>query len=226
MFQLPQDSLQRLGIDPAQVKDVIITHLHWDHAGNLDLFPCAQVHLQEDELSFCTGAKMTHHAIRKTYEADDVMTAVKNLFDGRMRLYRGNAEIVPGVTAHQVGGHTPGSQVVRVPTKRGWVVLASDSAHLWANIALRSPFPIMDDLAQTLEAFDTIAALADSPDHIIPGHDPQVSERFPHWQGEAHIICLHEAPLLPEPDWQAVVDGAASVTSSPGVLGAAIAASC
>jgi len=194
MFRLPESALRALGIDPVQVRDVIITHLHWDHAGNLGLFPNAFVHLQEDELRFCTGPNMSHHAIRKTYEAEDVMSAVKNLFEGRLRLYRGVAEIVPGVTVHPVGGHTPGSQVVRIPTQRGWVVLASDSAHLWANIRLRSPFPILDDLAQTLEAFDTIDALADGDDHVIPGHDPQISQRFPHWNDDPHIVCLHEPP--------------------------------
>jgi glyoxylase-like metal-dependent hydrolase (beta-lactamase superfamily II) len=110
MFRLPQESLQLLGIDPAQVQDVIITHLHWDHAGNLGLFPRARVHLQEDELRFCTGPKMSHHAIRKTYEVDDVMSAIRHLFEGRLRLYKGVAEIIPGVTVHPVGGHTPGSQ--------------------------------------------------------------------------------------------------------------------
>ena len=194
MFRLPQESLQLLGIDPAQVPDVIITHLHWDHAGNLGLFPRARVHLQEEELRFCTGPKMSHHAIRKTYEAEDVMSAIKNLFEGRLRLYKGVAEIVPGVTVHPVGGHTPGSQVVRVPTQRGWVVLASDSAHLWANIRLRSPFPILDDLAQTLEAFETIEALADGDDHVILGHDPLVGQRFPRWNDDPHIVCLHESP--------------------------------
>lgn len=194
MFRLPEESLQLLDIEPTKVQDVIITHLHWDHAGNLDLFPRARVHLQEDELRFCTGPKMSYHAIRKTYEAEDVMSAIKHLFDGRLRLHKGVAEIIPGVTTHPVGGHTPGSQVVRVPTKRGWVVLASDSAHLWANIRMRSPFPILDDLAQTLDAFETIEALADSDDHIIPGHDPLVMQRFPRWNGDPHIVCLHEEP--------------------------------
>ncbi|WP_416771891.1 N-acyl homoserine lactonase family protein [Pseudomonas sp. RHF3.3-3] len=195
MYRLPQESLQRLGIDPAEVETLILTHLHWDHAGNLGLFPKATIHLQEEELRFCTGPKMSHRAISKTYEVDDVMSAIPPLFEGRLRLHHGTAEIVPGVTIHAVGGHTPGSQVVRVPTRRGWVVLASDSAHLWANIRLRSPFPILDDMAQTLEAFATIDSLVDGEDHVIPGHDPQVAQRFPRWQGDPHIICLHEHPL-------------------------------
>jgi glyoxylase-like metal-dependent hydrolase (beta-lactamase superfamily II) len=194
MFRQPADALAAIGVDPSYVTDVIITHLHWDHAGNLDLFPRARTHVQEEELRYCTGRSMSHREIRKTYEANDVMSAVKTLFDGRLVLHRSTAEIVPGVTIHPVGGHTPGSQVVRVPTKRGWIVLASDSAHLWANIRRRSPFPILDNLAQMLDAFKTIEDLAEGDDHIIPGHDPQVAQRFPRWAEDPHILCLHEAP--------------------------------
>ncbi len=83
MYRLPEESLQRLGIDPAEVETLILTHLHWDHAGNLGLFPKATIHLQEEELRFCTGPKMTHRAISKTYEVDDVMSAIPPLFEGR-----------------------------------------------------------------------------------------------------------------------------------------------
>jgi glyoxylase-like metal-dependent hydrolase (beta-lactamase superfamily II) len=195
MYRLPEESLHRLDVEPQQVQQLIISHLHWDHAGNLGLFPKAQVHLQEAELRFCTGPKMAHHAVNKTYEADDVMSAILPLFEGRLRLHNGVKDIMPGISLHPVGGHTPGSQVVRVHTQRGWIVLASDSAHLWANIRHRSPFPILDDLAQTLEAFVIIDHLADGPDHVIPGHDPLVARRFPAWNQDPHIFCLHEHPV-------------------------------
>jgi glyoxylase-like metal-dependent hydrolase (beta-lactamase superfamily II) len=194
MYRSPAEALALLDIDPATVRDVIITHLHWDHAGSTDLFPNARFYVQDEELRFCTGSSMRHHYVRKTYELDDVLSAVKLLYGERLVLHRGTAEIVPGVTVHQVGGHTPGSQVVRVPTRRGHVVLASDSAHLWANIRGRRPFPIVHDVAQMLDAFEAIETLADSDDHVIPGHDPLVARRFPSWQGDPHTFCLHELP--------------------------------
>jgi glyoxylase-like metal-dependent hydrolase (beta-lactamase superfamily II) len=110
MYRLPQDSLRQLDIDPAQVEHLILTHLHWDHAGNLGLFPKATVHLQEAELRFCTGPKMTHHTVNKTYEVEDVMSALPPLFEGRMRLHNGTVEVLPGVTLHAVGGHTPAAR--------------------------------------------------------------------------------------------------------------------
>src|SRR5258708_5942983 len=54
----PGVGLGLLGVDCAQVKHVIITHLHYDHAGNLQLFPRARFHLQESEMAFATGRYM------------------------------------------------------------------------------------------------------------------------------------------------------------------------
>lgn len=192
----PLDGLLDIGITPADVSDVVITHMHYDHAGNLDLFPAARLHLQEAELGFCTGRAMRHEAIRKPFESIDVRTAIQRLFGGHVLLHQGTTEIVPGVSLHKVGGHTPGLQVVRVHTKRGWVLLASDAAHLWANIRQRSPFPILDNLASMLEAYDIVEALADGDDHIIPGHDPGVALRFPRSAQSRQWVNLHEPPIV------------------------------
>lgn len=192
LFRDPVEALGDLGVAAENVSDVVVTHLHYDHAGNLDRFPHARIHLQEEELRFCTGPSMRHHVVRRPFESVNVKTAVQALFEDQLLLHRGEAEIIPGVTVHPVPGHTPGSQVVRVPTARGWVVLASDAAHLWANIRLRSPFPILEGLTPMLEGYDTIEALADGDDHVIPGHDPQVALRFPQLPGAPDWTCLHE----------------------------------
>lgn len=88
-------------------------------------------------------------------------------------------EVAPGLDVHHVGGHTNGLQVVRVRTRRGWVVLASDASHLYANIDQARPFPVVYNVGDMLEGFERVKRLADSPDHIIPGHDPDVLNRFP-----------------------------------------------
>ncbi len=111
---------------------------------------------------------------RAPYEAADVQAMVGKLFAGRVVYHDGTAELAPGITLHRVGGHTRGLQVVRVHTQRGYVVLASDAAHFYANWQQRRPFPIVDDVAAYLDAFATIESLASSPQHIIPGHDPLV----------------------------------------------------
>jgi glyoxylase-like metal-dependent hydrolase (beta-lactamase superfamily II) len=78
-----------------------------------------------------------------------------------------------------VGGHAVGLQIVRVKTEKGNVVLASDATHFYANIEEDRPFSVITDLRQMYGAFDLVRSLADSLEHIIPGHDPQVMQRFP-----------------------------------------------
>jgi glyoxylase-like metal-dependent hydrolase (beta-lactamase superfamily II) len=171
--------LLAIGIDPAAVRDIIVSHMHYDHAGNHDLFPQARYHLQADEMAFCTGRAMCHALMRAPFEARDVQAMVGKLFAGRVVFHDGVAELAPGITLHKVGGHTRGLQVVRVRTRRGSVVLASDAAHFYANWQQRRPFPIVDSVSAYLDAFDLIERLASSPAHIIPGHDPLVLARYP-----------------------------------------------
>lgn len=191
----PIDAIAELDIDVADVDDLVITHLHWDHCGFLDAFPRATAHLQEAELSFAAGRAMRHAAPRRPFEAADVNTAIDLLYAERLALHTGPVTIAPGIEVHPAPGHTPGLQVVRVNTERGWVVLASDSSHLWANIRRRAPFPILDHLASMVDTYDTVESLADGPDHVIPGHDPQVATRFPAEPGASRWVRLDQQPL-------------------------------
>lgn len=194
-FGEPATLLGKLGIDASSIDDVVITHMHYDHAGNLDAYPRARFHLQESELGFCTGHCMTHSALRGPFEPADVAQAVFRLFEGRLAFVDGDAELFPGITLHRVGGHTPGLQVVRVVTQRGHIVLASDAAHYWDNLRARRPFPIVIDVGRMLDAHAAIERLADGPYHIVPGHDPLVRTTFRMLPGESDIAVLHEPPL-------------------------------
>jgi glyoxylase-like metal-dependent hydrolase (beta-lactamase superfamily II) len=172
-------ALAVLGVGRDKVGDVILTHLHWDHAGNHDLFPNARIHVQATEMAYCTGPCMCHAALRKPYDPASVATLVKRVHAGHVRFHEGTAEIAPGVFVHLVGGHTRGLQVVTVETRRGRLVLASDAAHYYANAKLEHPFPLVHDAEAMLEGFRTVKRLAPSPAHIVPGHDPEVLRRFP-----------------------------------------------
>jgi glyoxylase-like metal-dependent hydrolase (beta-lactamase superfamily II) len=96
-----------------------------------------------------------------------------------VRFHHGDEEIAPGVSLHLIGGHTMGMQAVRVKTRRGWVVLASDASHFYANMEETRPFPIVYSVADMVDGYRKLRALADSPAHLIPGHDPMVMERYP-----------------------------------------------
>ncbi len=188
------DMLADMGVDAAEVTDVIVTHLHYDHAGNLPLFPRAQLHLQEREMAFATGRNMCFGCMRYAFEVEDVVAMVRALYAGRVTFHAGEGEVAPGVSVHGVGGHTDGLQMVRVQTARGPVVLASDAAHFYANLVLELPFPIVYDLGAMAQGWRTARRLAGDEARVIPGHDPAVLRRYPAWQGNGEIACLHEPP--------------------------------
>lgn len=173
------DGLRRLGISPASVEDVIITHLHYDHCGNHDLFPRARYHLQDSEIAYATGRHMRHALMRLPFEVDDVVAMVRKVFGGSVVFHDGEEEIAPGISVHRVGGHSKGLQCVRVQTRRGPVVLASDATHLYAHVDEGRVYPVTYNVAEVLEGYDMLRRLAASPEHIIPGHDPAVLDRYP-----------------------------------------------
>jgi glyoxylase-like metal-dependent hydrolase (beta-lactamase superfamily II) len=175
----PAAALATLGIDAGDVSDVITTHMHWDHAGNICNFPAARLHVQRAEMAHATGPSMCSRFLRRPYDAEQLAEWLAELYRGRVTFHQGEAEIAPGISVHHVGGHTPGMQVVRVSTARGQVVLASDAMHYYENLAAENPFPVLVNAIEYIEALRTVSRLADGPDHIIPGHDPRVLARFP-----------------------------------------------
>lgn len=195
MLQHPVEALRALGVDPAAVHDIVITHLHYDHAGNLPAFPNATFHLQDSEMAYATGRCMCHGRLRAAFDVEDVVTMVRRVYEGRVTFVDGSAEIAPGLSVHPVPGHTLGLQCVRVATARGPVVLASDAAHFYVNMTQQNPFPIVVDLAAMMESWTTLGRLAGDPERIVPGHDPLVLQRYPrHPSPEIEAVLLHEAP--------------------------------
>ncbi|HMN87561.1 MAG TPA: N-acyl homoserine lactonase family protein, partial [Bauldia sp.] len=79
----------------------------------------------------------------------------------------------------RIGGHTRGLQAVRVQTRRGPVVLASDASHHYAHMLTGRVFPIVESVADVLEGYRTLARLAPPATHVIPGHDPLVLDLYP-----------------------------------------------
>ena len=188
----PHEALAPLGIDPATLETVIVTHLHYDHAGGLHLFPAARLHMQAAEMAYATGPCMCHGALRAPYTGTHVCEAVMRLYAGKVTFHEGDAQVADGVTVHRIGGHSRGLQSVRVRTEAGWLVLASDAAHFYENVETARPFPIVVDVEDMLRGFETVTALA-SPGLMVPGHDPLVRARFP--EGPApHVTRLDRGP--------------------------------
>lgn len=190
----PREALAPLGIKPEDITQLIVTHLHYDHAGGLYLFPNATIHLQEAEMAYATGACMCHDTLRMPFTADHICEAVKRVYSGRCIFHDGDGQVADGVTVHCLGGHSRGLQAVRVRTEAGWLCLASDAAHYYENFQARKPFPIVVDLQNMLDGFTRLHQLASDPKLIVPGHDPLVRSLFPQ-DGPDHIFRLDQGQL-------------------------------
>jgi glyoxylase-like metal-dependent hydrolase (beta-lactamase superfamily II) len=179
VLRAPASALALVGVDASRVTDVVITHLHYDHAGTLAAFPAARFHLQAAEMAYATGPCMCHDHLRMPFTADHVCAMVQNVYSGRVVFHDGDAEIAPGVTVHRIGGHSRGLQSLRVMTASGPVVLASDASHYYENFERGKPFPIVADMEDVLKGYKTLVRLAGSARRVVPGHDPLVRARYP-----------------------------------------------
>lgn len=202
MLRCPIDSLRLLDIDPAIVKDVIYTHLHYDHAGNSALLPSATFHLQASELAFAVGPDIRYRYFALGYEADDIATMVRLNFGRRLKLYEGPFRFAPGIEIDLAPVHSVGLQYLRIHTARGWVTLAGDVTSFFDNVRRHRPFVAAVDVSQMLRSYDKVRATVPSLDFLIPGHDPHVMEVYPAPRDDLKGIVAQ----LDLPPLQSIVD--------------------
>ena len=186
-FVSPAVAVTRAGVKAEDVTDIIISHIHWDHADGADLFPNARIWIQKEEYEHHVGAM--GGALDRAIDPDDAKMFADLAKRGRVNQIDGDSvQIIPGITVFTGGKHTFASQYATVATKGGTVVIASDNAYLYENLDTHRP------IAQTLDSLSNLAAqermtrLASMPRLIIPGHDPAVFIRFAKpGNGVAHI---------------------------------------
>lgn len=179
-FVKPSGILTRVGLKPEDITDIIITHMHWDHADGVDLFPNARIWIQKDELEYHAGEAWQSKDTSDGIDPEDVLTLVRLNTQGRVGLVNGDArEILPGITCYTGGKHTYQSQYVSVQTGGGTYVLASDNLYLYENLDKGLPIASTVDMASNLRAQNRMRQIASRPEFIIPGHDPAVFTRFP-----------------------------------------------
>jgi glyoxylase-like metal-dependent hydrolase (beta-lactamase superfamily II) len=178
------ESLNKVGVDPAKVDNIILSHLHADHFSGHEIFTKAIFWLQKREVEFFqTGAKF-----RQVSEFSPNMAKLEKLIqDKRVKLLDGDTEFATGIRLVLIGGHTPGSQVVVVSTEAGDVVLCADALDLYRMLDDKV-FGMYVDLMPALLGLEKLKTLASSPKLIIPGHDPLVMKNFPNiFEGVAEI---------------------------------------
>jgi N-acyl homoserine lactone hydrolase len=182
--------LAQHGASPDDVEAVILTHLHFDHAWNLDLFPHAVAVVQRSELIHALDPVPTH----RTHYARDVNVAIAGRRKpAQLRVVDGDLELFPGLRLMHIPGHTPGMMGVLVMTERGVVGLPSDAGETYANwypadpVANPRPINFLRDsflpphvyteaVATSVASMQRFAAAADI---VIPSHDPRIPKRVP-----------------------------------------------
>lgn len=191
-WQPPEVTLGRIGIDPAQVDTIVLTHGHFDHAGNLGAFPNARVIVQEREINQLLWAKSLPDHLRWlmfAYDAEHVVELVKRWADGGMVVIDGEDEVLPGISAVAAPDtHTAGSQYVVVDDGRGdrWV-FAGDNVYVWENLEGENTdgqmIPIglaSGSMTECLLAMDRMLTAANRQvSHVLPFHENLLWERFP-----------------------------------------------
>ena len=181
----PAEALKRLGVEASEVSRLVITHMHWDHIGNVELFGGAELFVPAAELEFWSAPLARNVQMWAHVDPDGVALLESAWREGRVVETGAEHEIAPGLRVVTVGGHSPGQQVLVVDTAGGQAVLASDAVHLYEELELERPFSVMIDLPQMIEAYALLKRLRSEGADIVPGHDPLVTERYPSLGGDA-----------------------------------------
>jgi glyoxylase-like metal-dependent hydrolase (beta-lactamase superfamily II) len=175
----PEALLHRLGLKATDVGNLIITHMHYDHVGNLPMFPNATVTMARREYDFWSGSFGRRRLMQALVIPEEVDAVRRAEAEGRLSLFDDQTEILPGIRVRAVGGHTPGQAIVTADVASGQVVLASDAIHYYRQLQLDWPFRLFADLESSYRTFDLLRDLQRRPGTaVIAGHDPLVAQRF------------------------------------------------
>jgi glyoxylase-like metal-dependent hydrolase (beta-lactamase superfamily II) len=165
-------ALAAAGAHPDEITTVLLTHLHYDHAGNNQLFPKARFFVQREELRYAL-APTTFDAT--AYFAPS-LGLTPDYLGTKFELLDGDAEIADGIRVITTPGHTPGHQSVIVNTAGGRYCVAGDAVMWYENMEKRIPPGIHTSMIDCMGSLERIAREAD---HVLPSHEPKVFARQP-----------------------------------------------
>ena len=179
----PVDVLAQIGVTGSNVSKVILTHIHFDHIGGLEMFPRAfpkaTYYVQQKEFDFWTKnpiAKRRPFVGITDAEANKTVAAM----EGSNQL-----KIINGIKNHARHGTSActrpyrqspggGSQIAK-----GTSIAASDCAHIARSFKDDNPSCLITDMVRWMESYDKLRAKASSLDVIFPGHDVMMLQNYP-----------------------------------------------
>jgi glyoxylase-like metal-dependent hydrolase (beta-lactamase superfamily II) len=181
----PDSMLQKLGISPSEITDIILTHPHFDHISGIILFPEAEVWMQQDDYDYFIGPAWQENGDNRGFEKKDVENLLSVNSRGKLKLIKGdNINIFPGIKAYTGSKHTFENQylVVNSNSRKNKILLASDAIWFYLNQEKHLPASICMDTAAYVQAIRRMDSLVTNRDLIIPGHDNTLFSKFPEIQ--------------------------------------------
>jgi glyoxylase-like metal-dependent hydrolase (beta-lactamase superfamily II) len=207
----PVELLGRMDVRPEDVDHVVLTHMHYDHVGNVERFPHATFSIAREEYDFWCGPSGDRELMPALVDPEEVRMVRQLAHEERLHLVDGAEELFPGLSVTRLGGHTPGQLIVQVDSGDGEVVLASDAAHYYEEIEHDRPFTLFTSLPDMYRAYDILRDLAARPrTTVIAGHDPRVRSLFP----QVRPDCLDLTTPLPPQDESSPVRRSHASTSA------------
>ena len=179
-FVRPDEAVKLEGVQPDEVTDVIVSHIHWDHMGGISLFPKATIWIQKDEYQYYLGGAYQPGG-KPGGELEDLLELLRRNVTRKVVLIDGDdREILPGIHVYTGARHTYASQYIKIDGTPAYV-LASDNVYLYRNIDTKTPIATFDpvDRFANVAAFDRMIRLAGARERVLPGHDMLIFSRFP-----------------------------------------------
>lgn len=176
----PAQMLADINVQADKIKHVIITHLHWDHADGLSLFPNAEIYIQKDEYNFWLKDEIANRPPFKFVLNDGAKATCKAIEDsGRLKMLDGDQKILPGIECLHAPGHSVALQAVAVETVKGTAILGSDCGHLFRNYQEDWPSSLIVNMVDWMRSFEKLRSRVSSLELLFPGHDPLMSHAYP-----------------------------------------------
>ena len=177
-FRNPSELLEQVHLAPSKISDVIVTHMHWDHVGDVGLYDKATVYVQREALEHARSLVSPERPHYQAVRLADVQALEEIERRGRLTILDGDYEVAPGLSVRLSGGHAAGLQYAVVETAEGRFVLASDDAYLYENVETETPPGLCRDPARAAQSLREMKALVPDPKRVIPGHECAVTKLF------------------------------------------------
>lgn len=169
--QTLEEELVRHGLKPDDIRTVLVTHLHWDHAYGLLKLPNAEIIVQRREIQYAVAAEPLVKAKRFETDIKTVLPYFLRCWT-QMTFIDGDTEIRPGLEAVYLPGHSPGSMGFLVDTENGKYIMPADLVNLEENWTMRKICGAGTNLDEARDSLVKVERIvAETGATVLPSHD-------------------------------------------------------